>query len=818
VAKKKHRRTGSPQRPRPSEGFFEKHSSWIPLAVIFVLLLIFFNQVLFGGKTLLPPDSLAARSYRPFVQDALKRGVYPLWNPYIFSGMPSFASLSSAPYVDLLGDIINGLLWPFRKLFSLPNFWRILINYFLFGAFAFLLLWEKTLSRPAALFSALSLVFMTPVIAFAAFGHNTKLLTACLIPLVFYLTDRLLETRRLVFFAALGLALGLQLLRAHVQMAYYSFLMLGIYVVYRGIIALREGDKGIWKGIGLWFGSVAVGIVMSSWLYLSVFEYSHYSIRGGTKGGLSYDYAASWSFWPVEMLTFLIPSFMGFGGDTYWGHMPFTDFPLYMGVIPIIFAGVALVLRRDRYTWFFVLLGAFALLASFGKEFPVLYGPMFKFLPFFNKFRVPSMIQILLQFSMAVLAGFGMASLLQGRFREREKALMRYLKGFGVICVGLLLFLLLFKGAYLSWAGQRSANPQASYRMALGDAVKMIVLVGIMIYLTWLYIRGKIRAGLWSVAGLVLLLVDLWSVDFKIVDPKPQMQERWYFAEDDVVRFLKRAQSEGNVFRILPVSDGRPPNWYMYHKIQSAYGYHAAKLRIYQDVLSEFQLPDGFLLKFLKRTPKGYVFRRPEEVPDNLRHAQNVLLDMLNVRYIICPYPIPDEDYRVVLKGERRIYENVTVLPRAFFPDSIAVLRSKDEIFCLFKSRGFQPEKIAILEEPPPFSIGPAKGNKVRLVHYDLHDIRLETQVVRPALLVLSEIYYPAGWEAYVDGKPVRIYKVNYLLRGVFLQPGSHQVVFRFRPRAFQVGLALTMFTFVGTFILLAVCLYRERRGKEGKC
>ena len=355
MAKGRRRRTRPLGKTLPSGGgLFERHDLWIPLAVIFLLLLIFFNQVLFGGKTLLPPDSLAARSYRPFVQDALKRGVYPLWNPYIFSGMPSFASLSSAPYVDLLGDIINGLLWPFRKLFSLPNFWRILINYFLFGAFAFLLLWEKTRSRPAALFSALSLVFMTPVIAFAAFGHNTKLLTACLIPLVFYLTDRLLETRRLVFFPALGLALGLQLLRAHVQMAYYSFLMLGIYVVYRGIIALREGDKGIWKGIGLWFGSVAVSIVMSSWLYLSVFEYSHYSIRGGTKGGLSYDYAASWSFWPVEMLTFLIPSFMGFGGNTYWGHMPFTDFPLYMGVIPIIFAGVALVLRRDRYTWFFV--------------------------------------------------------------------------------------------------------------------------------------------------------------------------------------------------------------------------------------------------------------------------------------------------------------------------------------------------------------------------------------------------------------------------------------------------------------------------------
>lgn len=819
MAKKRHRGTGPSQRPRPSEGFFEKHGSWIPLAVIFVLLLIFFSEVLFRGKTLLPPDSLAARSYRPFVQDALKRGIYPLWNPYIFSGMPSFASLSSAPYVDLLGDVINGLLWPFRRLSSLPDFWRILINYFLFGALTFLLLWEKTRCRPAALFSALSLVFTTPVVAFAAFGHNTKLLTASLIPLAFYLTDRLLETRRLTFSAALGLALGLQLLRAHIQIAYYSSLMLGLYVVYRGVVALREKDKGIWRGIGLWVWAVAIGLVISSWLYLSVFEYSHYSIRGRTGGGLSYDYATSWSFWPAEMLTFLVPSFMGFGGGTYWGHMPFTDFPLYMGVIPLIFAGAALVLRRDRYTLFFAFLGVFALLVSFGKEFPVLYGPMFKLLPFFNKFRVPSMIQILLQFSVAILAGFGMAELLQGRFRGKERVLKRYLEGFGIVCGGLFLFLFLFKGTYLSWASQRSMDPQASYSMALRDAIKMIVLVGVMIYLTYLYIKGKIKTNLWTIGGMALLLGDLWSVDFKIVDPKPQVQERWYFAEDDVVRFLKRAQSEGEVFRILPVSDGRPANWYMYHRIQSAYGYHAAKLRIYQEVLSEFQLPQGFLLKFLKRTSQGrYMFRGPEEVPRDLRYAQNALLDMLNVRYIICPYPIPDEDYKLVFNGERRVYENTTVLPRAFFPDSVVVLRRKEAIFRLFRDKGFRPERVAILEEPPPFSIGPAKGNKVRFVHYDLHDIRLETQVVRPALLVLGEIYYPAGWKAYVDEEPVHIYKVNYLLRGVFLQPGSHQVVFRFQPRAFRIGLALTMFTFVGTSVLLVGCLYRERRGKEGRC
>lgn len=813
--------------PKPQKGFLESHSSWIPLAVIFILLLIFFNEVLFGGKTFLPPDALAARSYRPFVQQALKRGIYPLWNPYIFSGMPSFASLSSAPFVDILGTIINGILWLFRRIFPLPAFFRILLNYFLFGTFTYLLVKRKTGVRLAALFSALTMIFMPAVVGYSAFGHNTKLLTACFIPLVFYLVDELLKTRSLLFFAATALAIGLQLLRAHIQIAYYSFLMVALYTLYWIILKLSREKQitPVLKSVGLLLGALLVGFAISSWLYLSVYEYSHYSIRGGAKAGLSYEYATSWSFAPKEMLTFLIPSFMGFGGQTYWGKMPFTDFPLYMGITPLILAGLAFILRRDRYTWFLLILGIFALLVSFGKEFPILYNPMFKLLPYFNKFRVPAMIQILLEFSVAILAGLGLAELWKARQPSlaQQRALRRYLLTFGGIC-GLLFLLVLFsKGGYLNWVASsgKVVNPllqRRSYNMALSDAFKMILLFGATSALVWHYWRGKLQRTLFSLAVLALLLIDLWSVDFKLAKPKPKTDEWAFFKEDEVVRFLKKRLSTEGAFRILPVYDPQPPNWYMYHFIPSAYGYHPAKLKIYQEMLESFGLPERFFQKFLKHiTREGQrmvVFRSPQEIPPKERAAHNAILDMLNVRYLVCPYPIPDPDYQLVLDGRKKIYENTTALPRAFFVKRVLVMKAKDEIFRFFQSGNFKPGEIAILEEEPPFAIQPTEDNQVRLSYYDIQEIRLEAEVVKPALLVLSEIYYPAGWKALVDGQPRRIYKTNYLLRSVFLEPGHHTVIFRFQPQTFRLGLGITIFSFIGIIGVGVRALLQQRRGK----
>jgi hypothetical protein len=161
------------------------------------------------------------------------------------------------------------------------------------------------------------------------------------------------------------------------------------------------------------------------------------------------------------------------------------------------------------------------------------------------------------------------------------------------------------------------------------------------------------------------------------------------------------------------------------------------------------------------------------------------------------------------------LYRNTTVLPRAFFADSTRVIKTRKSIFDFMKSGRFDPRRVAVIEENPPFAIAPAGANTAEIVKYDIHEIAISAWIQTPTILVLSEIYYPAGWKAYVDNKESRIYKTNYLLRGVFLQPGDHQVVFRFDPASYRTGEWISGITLLLLLSLLGYSLwvyYQKRR------
>ncbi|MFX0132861.1 MAG: hypothetical protein ACFFDN_04375, partial [Candidatus Hodarchaeota archaeon] len=130
--------------------FFSKHPNWSTAIILFILLLIFYHKIVFEGKTLLPPDTLTAISYSTFVNDALKQGTYPLWNPYIFSGMPSYGSLSSAPLINIFDAIINYVLIGIGKIIPITPFMRLLINYLFLGLLTYLLLTSLKANRFAA--------------------------------------------------------------------------------------------------------------------------------------------------------------------------------------------------------------------------------------------------------------------------------------------------------------------------------------------------------------------------------------------------------------------------------------------------------------------------------------------------------------------------------------------------------------------------------------------------------------------------------------------------------------------------------------------
>ncbi len=832
--KKKNKPTVSqPVLKKSQTNFFTSHPNWSAAIILFLLLIIFYYPIVFENKTLLPPDTLTAKSYKNFVYDSLKDGIYPLWNPYIFSGMPSFASLSSAPFVNVIDSAINYTLLGIGKVLPLTPFMRILINYLLFGLLVYLLLKSFKVNRYACLFAAVAVMFIPQYVAFTSYGHNTKFLSLALIPLIFWTVHNLLTKRNLLFFVLTALILGFQLFRAHVQVCYYTYIVIALYFVYFSIFEIKETKtyKNVLKGFGMLAAAGVVGLLLSSVMYISIYEYSHFSIRGGgTSGGLDYNYASSWSFSPAEMITFLIPSFYGFGGATYWGKMPFTDYPLYMGIITLFLAGLAFVIKRDRYTIFFGIVAVFSLIVSFGKHFPIFYDPMFNLLPFFNKFRVPSMIHILLDLSVIIIAGFGLNHLINLKESEDKKILEKkskniklYVYIFASIGILLMLIVGLGKSMILGWIQNsgRNIHPtnlQLAYEMALKDTVVMLILLGVAGFLVMYYLNSKMKANMLGIGLILLLIIDLWIVDFKIVKPQPSVDEKVFFQKTNTVEFLEKQDGQ---FRIFPVNIGqpgeKPDNWWMYFKLQNIYGYHAAKIKNYQEIMTQLNFPQNYLMKFLaqgvdEKGQRTIQIKKSAQIPPDQLFGHQNFLNMLNAKYLISKYPIPDSSCQLIHRGDNLIFENKNALPRAFFVNENKVLNSKEEIFQYFKTKNFNPANTAILEEEPEFAIQPSTENKVSIVSSDIHNTRLKASVATPALMVLSEVYYPAGWNAYVDGVKTKIYKTNYILRSIFLQPGDHEIEFKFEPGLFKLGLFISLITFL---ILIAALVFSLRQSKK---
>ena len=852
--KKKREKLLKPQKSGITESFFSLHPVWITLGLVFVLLLIFYHQLIFQGLTFQGSDSLNSKSAAKIEDDALSRGIFPKWCPYIFSGMPFYASLMRAPRVNPIDYTIRKGLEAIFKSTPDPNFLRVFINYLLLGGLMYLMLRGRKLSKEACMFAAVAVVFLPQFIAFTAYGHNTKFLAVVLIPLIFYLTERMFTKPSASAFALTALAIGFQLMRAHIQVTYYTFLLLGIYFIFKAVLDLKDkkGLKPVLTKGGMLAASIAAGFMLASVLYFSVYEYQHFSIRGGgSTGGLGFDYASSWSFHPIESITFLIPSFMGFGGNTYWGKMPFTDYPLYMGIVVLLLAGVAFILKRDRFTWFLGIVAIFSLVVSFGRHFGILYKPMYNWLPFFNKFRVPSMIHILLDISIVALAAVGLNAIIN--FKEKsdklalqQKKLMRYFYIFLAVVGLFLFFLVMAKGTFFnlianSSAGINEALRTKAYNMAASDALKAVVLVGLSITAVYLFLKGQLSKGLFTFTLIAIVVVDLWWVDFKIIKPSVPGNEKAYFAKTEIVQKLG---TDPSLYRLYPLYDDKQGNWYMYHLIQSVTGYHAAKLRIYQEFIKEtgldnfepvqragtasewlnVRLPQWprlphFLAKYwsikMQNQRATWAPIPLEMIAPELLSFHHNILDMLNVKYITTHQQIPDTRYHLISDGKPLLYENTSVMPRAFFVDSVEVLTGKKRIFSRMKDATFDPRYSAIIEDQPEFKIDPADSNTVQITNWDMHDITLEADAAKPALLVLSEIYYPAGWKASVDGVETKIYKTNYILRSLFLKPGHHSIKFTFAPKSFIIG----MWTSIGTLVILLGLvainvIYRKRMSK----
>ncbi|HTY36184.1 MAG TPA: YfhO family protein [Bacteroidota bacterium] len=831
-------RTGGRPTPGESPLIPERFQHLAAIAILFISLVVFFNQLIFGGKMFTEVDVLASRSFDTFLADAKLAGIFPLWNPYIFCGMPSYGSLTVGGdrFFDISAQILTNASTLFSYIILNPAEGWVLFFYMVFAGGVYLFTYDKVRSKFAAFVAAFSATFSMYIIIWVMSGHNTKIAVMAFFPYILFVVERLREKFSWTLALLLVLLLHFSYMPSHIQMIFYVYLTLGVYFLFfliKSFLKKKDADTGsapaAWKGLvraGLVFAFASViAFAMDADKYLSVLEYNPYSMRGSNpivqskdagdaktvEGGLSYKYATEWSFGPSEMLTWVVPSWYGFGllpykgvltnnqetsMNFYWGPQPFTHAPQYMGLTVLVLALIGFWRnRKDGFVQFMGVMIVFSLLIAFGRELPVVYDLMYRFFPMFNKFRVPSMILVLIQIFVPILAAYGIATFMRERGSlqgaELQKAKRSLLIGLGVSVAVLAVIALSFESFVSKQAIQNAygsltnsglprdqiytpffdqVRPEAQHQiaaelssLAVTDIWVAIGLLVATLGLMYYFIQNKIKFNTFAMALVIIIGFDLWRVDVRPMDPHDKSVTKQVFATPEYVKYLQR---DTTLYRVLEFQNGRPPynNMLAYWRIQSAYGYQGAKMRSYQDM-------------------------------DDVAGLGNPLLwGLMNVKYIISNTEDSSSALGLVYNGrDMKVYGNRYMLPRAFFVNKYEVA---DGITILnkIKDMTFDPREVMYFMEDPKVTVEPVHpAATVDITHYGIQDLTMQTKTAGNNLLFLSETYYPVGWKAFLDGKEIPIYRANYLFRALVVPAGQHQIEMRFEPKGFYIGKNLSL-------------------------
>jgi hypothetical protein len=742
----------------------------VSLLVIAAIALVFFGSTLFLGKVLTGGDVLAAALiFEKHAEQEMAAGRFPLWNPHIFSGMPFYDSMSwnavvyPTYWIKAALEMIPGV--------DLPRLTFLVLHYILAGFGMFFFLRSRNVGHGGATVGAVAFMLTPHLVGLATIGHGGKILTAAYTPLMLMAAHRVMDSGERRWVAALALLGGLQFLARHVQVSYYTWLIIALFLVYR--LAVRPSPRLAWPVAARRAGAVAsaavLAAILAAVLLIPLREYAALSTRTATGGGMGFEQATMWSFHPREIITFFVPSFFGLANETYWGTMPFQQVSHYMGYIVLVLAAIAVVRKRGHDVAFLAVLFAFGVVLAFGKHFGPLYRLVYESLPGFDRFRVPALFLLVAQFAAAALAGHGASALLgeEGRGRGRWTPWAVGAAGVGV-AIGLAVLVsrarltesasvaLMAKHVGVQAELVRSVAAKAA-RMAFRDGGILVVMAAAAGVSVLVAGSRKLPAFLPAVLLLGLVTWDLCLVNGRFVHPVPLEPLASYYPETPAIRFLK---SQPPPFRVLPLGEEFSSNAYMYHGLESVGGYHPAKLAVYDDLLDKVGMT-------------------------NLK-----LLAVLNVRYVIGPEQLDHPAFRKVAPG---VHEFIGALPRAFLVGRAERASSPDAALRALAQGSFDPATTATVLDELPGPLGSPEGGSVEVVSRQAERLEVRASVPRPCLLVFSEIYYAPGWKAFVDGTETKIYRTDYAFRSVYLEPGTHTVVMSYAGDAIRLGLVLSL-------------------------
>jgi len=706
------------------------------------------------------------------------------WTNGAFSGMPTYQLGAKYPhnYIKKLDLLLRFLPRPADYLFL----------YFL--GFYILMLSLKVEYRLAVL-GALAFGFSTYLIIIIGAGHNAKAHAIAYMPLVIAGVLMVFNGKYSKGFLLSTLALGLQFCANHFQMTYYLMfivLLIGFYT----LIDFWKKDKikHYFRSLSILFSALFIALLLNATNLMATSEYASESTRGNSSEltinpdgtfkeastGLDKAYITQWSYGIFESLNLFIPRIMGGGSvedvglesnfysflrksgysaleskkiventPTYWGNQPFVEAPAYIGSVVFFLFVFSLFIIKGKYRNWAISAIVLSLLLSYGKNLIFLTDLFIDYFPLYDKFRAVSSIQVILELCIPLVAILGLSEITTNKSNNKNLTnLIRTLVIFSLI----FLALFLFKGS-LSFSGINDANINPSVLEAikqdrmdiyLNELFRMLLFVLLTFTALFVYLKKKIKNEILIFGLAVLVLVDLVPFNRKYVNNTNfvdgDLVDRPYTEDQVNSEILK----DTSYFRVLDISTNSTKASY-YHN--SVMGYHAAKLSSYNEIL-EF---------YIKNT-----------------HMNT--LNMLNTKYVI----FNNED------GTSELYVNDSANGPAWFIDSIINVDSKDKEIIALDLLSNKSKAVSTELESNKYVVD--DSSYVKLLEFNPNRIKYEYNNKNDGFIVFSEIFYPYGWNSYINGVKTNHFNVNYILRGMNVKSGNNIIEFVFEPDVIKKG------------------------------
>lgn len=776
-------------------------------------------------------------------------GEEALWTNRMFSGMPAY--LISTKYKGNLLSHMNRLLQvgprPVSQLFLL-----LLGGYILFISLR-INPWLSMVGAVAIAFSTYNFIIL-----FA--GHNSKVIAMAYAAPVLGGIFMTFRGKRLLGAALTGVFLSLQILAGHPQITYYMLIIVLVFGISEFYFRISEKNlKDMLVSVGLLTVVVLFSVLSNFSRLATTLEYDDYSMRTKSEltldeedqtGGLPLSYATSWSYGVDETMTLMIPGFKG-GSSTYklnensntfealaridrnfasqfvqqanlyWGQQTSTSGPVYLGAIVVFLFVLGMFIIDKRYKWWIFAVTVLGIMLAWGKNFMPLTEFFMQYVPGYNKFRTVSMTLVIPQLVVPILAILTLNKLIFEKIDKEE--LSRGLKWSVAITGGLaLLFLLLpsLAGNFTSEYDARTVdaisrnNPQLRQmlmnslpsaleadREALlrKDAFRTLVLIlmaGGMIYLY--RIKGqKLNYKLVIAIFGILILGDLWGVNKRFLNDdnfESKVQSAQPYTPNKADQVI--LQSKGLNERVLNLTTSTFQDARTSYFHQSIGGYHGAKMRRYQDLIDAGLIDEMTMLI-------GGLQQQDFNAVDSILAELN-LLNMLNTKYII-------------LNPDGAPLVNRHNLGNSWFVNELIFAQNADDE--LEKVLGSDLEVTAVTDQifkdqVTNYSYEGPLSDRIELTEYEPNRLTYQSSSETERLAVFSEIYYPEGWVASIDGEPANHIRVDYLLRGMILPAGEHEIVFEFRPRSYFGGERIAFAGSVTLILLLLGAAFKELKKK----